>query len=39
MEHLLWLDLGANVIQLVDSDAFANARNLQVLFLDRNEIS
>lgn len=39
MEHLLWLDLGSNKIQLVDSDAFANARHLQVLYLDNNEIS
>ena len=39
MQHLLWLDLSENDIQLVDSEAFANAKNLQVLLLNNNDIS
>ena len=39
MHHLLWLDLSDNDIQLVDSEAFANAKNLQVLLLNNNDIS
>lgn len=58
MEHLQWLDLSHNRIQLVrytylreiqeclaylnvdqvDSDAFSNARRLQVLLLNHNDI-